>query len=143
LSRPLASLAGSSSSRRLFPISSHALELPLPSAEVKALLQYFHTLALATPLQRSIPILTSLLTFDKTYSILPNLRALIVHALHESLQADPGSAARIYEAAAVGRSMALQICAMQVMVSRGPGNESPSNRSVRLLLLFAFAKIFD
>ncbi|GAA5901482.1 uncharacterized protein JCM6883_000225 [Sporobolomyces salmoneus] len=119
----------SSSSRRLFPISSHALELPLPSPEVKALLQYFHTLALSTPLQRSIPILSSLLSFDKTYSILPNLRALVVHALHESLQADPGSAAKIYEAAAVGRSMALQICAMQVMVGRSAGIESPLNRS--------------
>ncbi|GAA5994960.1 hypothetical protein JCM5350_007203 [Sporobolomyces pararoseus] len=116
-------------SRRIFPISSHALELPLASAEVKALLQYFHTLALSTPLQRSVPILTSLLVFDKTYNILPNLRALIVHSLHESLQADSGSAAKIYEAAAIGKSMALQICAMQVMVARGSESESPLNRS--------------
>lgn len=127
--------AATASSRRPFPISSHALELPLASAEVKALLQFFHTLALATPLQRSIPILSSLLTFDKAHNILPNLRPLIVHALHESLQADPGSAAKIYEAAAVGRSMALQICAMQVMVARGPGSESPLHRSVCVLRL--------
>ncbi|GAA6020482.1 hypothetical protein JCM11491_001368 [Sporobolomyces phaffii] len=132
-SRPSTSLSRTHNpapaSTRLFPISAHALQLPLPSAEVKALLQYFHTLALSTPLQRSIPVLTALLTFDKTHNILPNLRALIVHALHESLESDHGNAARIYEAAAVGRSMALQIAAMQVMVSRGPGNESPFNRS--------------
>ncbi|GAA5912223.1 hypothetical protein JCM5296_005451 [Sporobolomyces johnsonii] len=101
-------------SRRIFPITARSLELPLGSQVVKALLQYFHTLALTTPLQRSIPILTSLLLFAKTYDILPNLRALVVHALHESLT--PENAAKIYEAAALGQSMALQIRAMQVMV---------------------------
>ncbi|GAA5919252.1 hypothetical protein JCM1841_006521 [Sporobolomyces salmonicolor] len=101
-------------SKTLFPITARSLELPLGSQEVKALLQYFHTLALSTPLQRSIPILTSLLLFVKTYNILPNLRALVVHALHESLV--PENAAKIYEAAALGHSKALQIRAMQVMV---------------------------
>lgn len=129
LARPLPSSA-KNPTRRLFPISAYALELPLSSPEVKALLQYFHTLSLSTPLQRSIPILTSLLNFDKTYNILPNLRALIVHALHESLSSDPASAAKIYEAAALGRSMALQIAAMQAMLSQGPENDSTSNRSV-------------
>ncbi|GAA6063862.1 hypothetical protein JCM10212_003553 [Sporobolomyces blumeae] len=126
LARPIAP-TGRASSRRLFPITAHSLELPLPSPDVKAILQYFHTLALSTPLQRSIPILSSLLNFDKAHDILPNLRALVVHALHESL--DPGNAAKIYEAAAVGRSMALQIRAMQVMLANGPESESPSNRS--------------
>ncbi|GAA5926440.1 uncharacterized protein JCM15063_000277 [Sporobolomyces koalae] len=123
-------------SKRLFSITAHTLELPLSSQEVKALIQYFYTLALSTPLQRSIPILASLLNFEKTYNILPNLRTLIVHALHESLESDLGNAAKIYEAAAMCRCMALQIAAMQVMIARNSGTDSPLNRSRENSIVF-------
>ncbi|BGP51829.1 hypothetical protein JCM10450v2_007785 [Rhodotorula kratochvilovae] len=103
---------------RLFPITARSLELPLPSSDVKALLQYFHTLSLSTAQQRSLPVLTSLLAFTKTYdSILPSLRALVVHALHETLSVNPDAGAKVYEAAALGDSVALQIRAMQTMLN--------------------------
>ncbi|GAA5834573.1 hypothetical protein JCM11251_007042 [Rhodosporidiobolus azoricus] len=112
---------------RLFPITSRTLELPLPSSEVRALLQYFHTLALSTPLQRSLPVLTSLLGFTKAYdTVLPALRALVIHALHESLSEE--TAAKIYEAAALGGCVALQVRATQVMLAarRPSASSTPS-----------------
>ena len=102
---------------RLFPITSSSLELPLASGDVKALLEFFNTLALSTRQQRSLPVLTSLLAFTKSHdSILPSLRALVVQALHEMLNLQPETAAKVYEAAALGDSVALQIRAMQVML---------------------------
>jgi hypothetical protein len=101
---------------RLFPTTLHTLELPLPSGEVKALLQYFHTLSLSTSLQRSLPILLSLLSFTKTFeSAFTSLRTLVIHALHESLTSE--TAAKIYEGALLGGSIPLQLRAMQVMLS--------------------------
>ncbi|GAA5973949.1 hypothetical protein JCM11641_001237 [Rhodosporidiobolus odoratus] len=101
---------------RIFPITSHSLELPLPSNEAKALLQYFHILALSTPLQRSLPVLAALLAFTKTYEVAPpSLRALVVHVLHECLNEE--TAGKVYEAAALGETIPLQIRAMQIMMS--------------------------
>ncbi|BGP20232.1 hypothetical protein JCM10213v2_008369 [Rhodosporidiobolus nylandii] len=100
---------------RLFPLTSRTLELPLPSQEVKALLQFFHALALSTPLQRSLPVLTSLLAFTKAHDgVLPALRALVIHALHESLT--PETAAKVYEAASLGGAVPLQVRATVVML---------------------------
>ncbi|GAA5848620.1 hypothetical protein JCM9279_002719 [Rhodotorula babjevae] len=102
---------------RLFPITSRSLELPLASGDVKALLEFFNTLALSTRQQRSLPVLTSLLAFTKAHdALLPSLRALVVQALHEMLNLQPETAAKVYEAAALGDSVALQIRAMQVML---------------------------
>ncbi|GAA5821592.1 hypothetical protein JCM3770_005306 [Rhodotorula araucariae] len=117
---------------RLFPITPRSLELPLPSSDVKAILQYFQTLALSTSLQRSLPVLTSLLAFTNTYdSVLPSLRALVVHALHETLSTQPDAAPKVYEAAALGDSVALQIRAMQVMLYPRRGSTS-SVQSIEL-----------
>ncbi|GAA5908879.1 hypothetical protein JCM8208_005607 [Rhodotorula glutinis] len=102
---------------RLFPVTSRSIELPLASGDVKALLEFFNTLALSTRQQRSLPVLTSLLAFTKSHdAILPSLRALVVQALHEMLNLQPETAAKVYEAAALGDSIALQIRAMQVML---------------------------
>lgn len=112
---------------RVFPLMTSTLHLPLPSSDVKALLQYFYSLSLLTPLQRSLPTLSSFLSFTKTYdTVLPSLRTLVVHALHETLDDHPEAAAKVYEAAALGDSVALQIRAMQVMLKGGmAGDASP------------------
>jgi hypothetical protein len=100
----------------LFRITTQTLQLPLPADVAKALLQYFHTLSLSTPLQRSLPVLISLLSFTKTYvNASSDRRGLVVHALHESLSAE--TAANIYEGALLGGSVALQLRAMQVLLS--------------------------
>ncbi|TNY22053.1 hypothetical protein DMC30DRAFT_173860 [Rhodotorula diobovata] len=130
-SQQISSPAPSRAPSRLFPITSRSLELPLPSSDVKALLQYFHTLALSTQLQRSLPVLTSLLAFTKTYdSVLPSLRALVVHAFHETLDMHPETGAKAYEAAALGDSVALQIRAMQVMLNVRRGSAASTAQSV-------------
>ncbi|GAA6020559.1 hypothetical protein JCM10207_008668 [Rhodosporidiobolus poonsookiae] len=114
---------------RLFPITAHTLELPLAASEVKALLQYFHTLALSTPLQRELAVLSSLLAFTKNYEgLLPELRALVIHALHESLTDD--TAARVYQAAALGGAVPLQIRASQVMLASRSSSHSQSQDSL-------------
>ncbi|GAA6004634.1 uncharacterized protein JCM10292_005699 [Rhodotorula paludigena] len=113
---------------RIFPITTHSLELPLSAAEVKALLQYFHTLSLSTPHQRALPVLTSLLVFTKSYdTVVPALRALVIHALHETLETSPEVGAKVYEAAALGDSVALQIRAMQCMLSARRGSATSSH----------------
>lgn len=130
-SQQISSPASSRAPSRLFPITSRSLELPLESSDVKALLQYFHTLALSTQLQRSLPVLTSLLAFTKTYdSVLPSLRALVVHAFHETLDMHPETGAKAYEAAALGDSVALQIRAMQVMLNVRRGSAASTAQSV-------------
>ncbi|BGO95746.1 hypothetical protein NBRC10512_001582 [Rhodotorula toruloides] len=112
---------------RVFPLTTSTLHLPLPSSDVKALLQYFYSLSLLTPLQRSLPTLSSFLSFTKTHdTVLPSLRTLVVHALHETLDDHPEAAAKVYEAVALGDSVALQIRAMQVMLKGGmAGDASP------------------
>ncbi|GJN94458.1 hypothetical protein Rhopal_007538-T1 [Rhodotorula paludigena] len=113
---------------RIFPNTTHSLELPLSAAEVKALLQYFHTLSLSTPHQRALPVLTSLLVFTKSYdTVVPALRALVIHALHETLETNPEVGAKVYEAAALGDSVALQIRAMQCMLSARRGSATSSH----------------
>lgn len=114
-----------SASKSPVPISSRSLTLPLDAPAVRALLQYFYTLSLSTPLQRSVSVLTTLLTFTKTYDVIDGLRALVVHALHESIDAE--NAPRIYESAALAGSVALQVSALRSMmaVSRGkPGTHT-------------------
>lgn len=117
---------------RTFPLTTSTLHLPLPSSEVKALLQYFYALSLLTPLQRSLPTLSSFLSFTKTYdTVLPSLRTLVVHALHETLDEHPESAAKVYEAAALGDSVALQIRAVQVMLKGGLASEAHATSGER------------
>ncbi|ORY76275.1 hypothetical protein BCR35DRAFT_267549 [Leucosporidium creatinivorum] len=101
--------------RSIFPISLRSLTLPLDAPAARALVQYFYTLSLSTPLQRSVNILTTLLMFTKTHDVIPGLRALVVHALHESI--DSENAPRIYESAALAGSVALQVSALRSMMA--------------------------
>ena len=84
--------------------SPRTLEMPESSPVVFAALQYFYTLSLCTPLQHQLNILIGLLFFSRSYDV-PNLRALVVHALHSALgsqQGAHGAAQQIYEASTLG-----------------------------------------
>ena len=98
-------------------LNPRTLLLPSPSPLVQAFLQYLDTHVLSTPLQLSLPIRSSLLLFSKTYRV-DNLRALVVHALHEALASGGWTAAAVYEAATLGGATALQIRALKMMMVR-------------------------
>lgn len=115
----------SSADLRLTP---RTLNLPESSAVVQGFLQYLYTLTLCTPHQLSLPVLTGLLVFAKSYDV-GKLRALVVHALHQALGGGQWNAAAVYEAATFGGCHALQIRALMLMmvsslVSRGDGSGS-------------------
>lgn len=98
-------------------LTPRTLNLPEASPVVQAFLQYLYTLTLCTPHQFNLPVLTSLLVFAKTYDE-ANLRALCVHALHETLSGGQWSAAQVYEASTLGGCTALQIRALRVLMVR-------------------------
>lgn len=102
----------SSTELRLTP---RTLNLPEASPVVQGFLQYLYTLTLCTQLQLSLPVLSALLVFSKNYEEL-NLRALVVHALHEALNKVSWTAGGIYEAATLGGCTALQIRALRIMI---------------------------
>ncbi|GAA5961620.1 hypothetical protein JCM21900_002827 [Sporobolomyces salmonicolor] len=112
-STPPSTATGAADEARLTP---RTLNLPEPCATVQAFLQYLYTLTLCTPLQLQLPILSSLLVFARTYDE-PNLRALVVHALHELLSREGGAAPVVYEAATLGGCTALQIRALKVLMA--------------------------
>lgn len=71
-----------------------------------ALVQYFYTLSLSTPLQNRAPVITELLFLAKQYHI-DRLAKLAVHALHERL--DPANASHMYEIATLAGEQNLQV----------------------------------
>ncbi|GAA5930359.1 uncharacterized protein JCM15063_004784 [Sporobolomyces koalae] len=126
--RSTTTTAASTEEARLTP---RTLVLPEPKPVVLAFLQYLYTLTLCTPLQLELPILSALLLFSVNYEE-DNLRALVVHALHEHLSKDPSAAPTVYEAATLGGCTALQIRALKTLMSapRHLGHSGPSNGNV-------------
>lgn len=104
-------------------LTPRTLDLPEASLTILAFLQYLHTLSLSTPLQHSLPAITSLLSFSTIYRI-DHLRALCVHALHEWLEEESATGSgtvAVYEAATLNSCHSLQIRALKIMmVRRGP-----------------------
>lgn len=96
-------------------LTPRTLNLPEASPVVQAFLQYLYTLTLCTPHQFDLPVLTSLLVFAKSYEE-SNLRALCVHALHETLNSEQWTAAQVYEASTLGGCTALQIRALRTLM---------------------------
>ena len=82
-------------------LSPRCLDLLETSPVAFGALQYFYTLSLCTPLQHQTNVLIGLLFFARTYDI-PNLRALVVHALHGAISQGAGVAASVYEACTLG-----------------------------------------
>ncbi|WVQ95580.1 hypothetical protein IAU59_002677 [Kwoniella sp. CBS 9459] len=104
-------LLGSFTPARLAPTN---LTLPEPFPVCVALVQYFYTLSLATPLQNRAPVLSALLFLAKQYKI-NRLQKLVVHALHERLE--PSIAVGIYEIATLAGEQCLQVRALNMIHS--------------------------
>jgi len=97
-------------------VKARELHLPAKSPIAQALLQYFYTLNIITPLQLSVNVLVGLLVLSQKYET-DHLRSLVVHALHVHLSNGQGSPAAIYEAATLGRALALQTRALKLMMN--------------------------
>jgi len=93
-------------------LSTTSLTIPEPFPVCVALVQYFYTLSLSTPLQNRAPVLSALLFLAKQYSI-DRLSKLVVHALHERLE--PALAAGIYEIATLAGEQELQVRALNMI----------------------------
>jgi hypothetical protein len=112
-------LLGSFSSARLAPTQ---LTIPEPFPVCVALVQYFYTLSLSTPLQNRAPILSALLFLAKQYRI-DRLARLVVHALHERLE--PSIAVGIYEIATLSGEQNLQVRALNMIHVSASGRCDP------------------
>ena len=88
---------------RLTPRAFHLSE-PFPIA--LALLQYFYSLALITPLQHAPAVLSQLLVLSSTYSI-PHLESLVKHVMHRALS--NSTSLGVYEVATLCGCRSLQI----------------------------------
>jgi hypothetical protein len=88
---------------RLTPRSFHLSE---PYPITLALLQYFYSLALITPLQQAPAVLSQLLVLSSTYQI-THLEALVKHAMHRSLS--NSTSVGVYEVATLCSCRSLQI----------------------------------
>jgi hypothetical protein len=102
-------LLGSFTPARLAPTQ---LTIPEPFPVCVALVQYFYTLSLSTPLQNRAPVLSALLFLAKQYRI-ERLAKLVVHALHERLE--PSIAVGIYEIATLSGEQNLQVRALNMI----------------------------
>ncbi|KAK4683499.1 hypothetical protein P7C73_g6754, partial [Tremellales sp. Uapishka_1] len=114
------SLLGSFTPARL---ASTNLTIPEPFPVCVALVQYFYTLSLSTPLQNRAPVLSALLFLAKQYKI-ERLSKLVVHALHERL--DPNIALGVYEIATLAGEQNLQVRALNMAHSaKGTSSSRP------------------
>ncbi|TIB19622.1 hypothetical protein E3P89_03802 [Wallemia ichthyophaga] len=93
---------------------SKTLTIPESPTVVKALLEWFYTSALVTPLQLAQPVLASLLGFSRTYGLEP-LERNVKHAMHVELE--PATAVQIHEAATLCGARMLQIRALKMVMS--------------------------
>jgi hypothetical protein len=104
------------------------LDLPESPQVVYAALQYFHTLSLCTAHQLQTNILISLLFFARNYDI-PNLRALVCHALHGQVSQTASAAAAIYEASTFLGAYALAVRALKkLMISSSQQRQPKASR---------------
>lgn len=107
---PLPSLIpGSASDSQSHPdprLTPRTLLLSEPYPVTLALLQYFYTLALITPLQHAPAVLSQLLLLASNYEI-KHLRELVQHAMHGVLSSS--SSVGVYEVATLCGCQSLQI----------------------------------
>lgn len=92
-------------------LTATTLVIPEPMPVCIALVQYFYTLSLSTPLQNRAPVLSALLFLAKQYDI-ERLAKLVVHALHQRI--DSSTAVGIYEIATLAGEQNLQVRALSV-----------------------------
>ncbi|KAI0036523.1 galactose oxidase [Vararia minispora EC-137] len=82
------------------------LNLSEPYPVTLALLQYFYSMALLTPLQHAPPVLSALLVISTNYNI-PHLQSLVKHAMHRALS--NSTSVGVYEVATLCSCRSLQI----------------------------------
>lgn len=97
---------------RLTPRAFHLSE-PYPIS--LALLQYFYSLALITPLQHAPAVLSQLLILSNTYQI-AHLEALVKHAMHRALS--NSTSVGVYEVATLCSCRSLQIRYVYLSIPR-------------------------
>lgn len=95
-------------------MTPNRLHLPEQFPVCVALVQYFYTMSLSTPLQTRGQVLTSLLFIANKYKI-ERLRKLVVHALHSRLDAE--HAHNIVEIASLAAEVPLQARALMILHS--------------------------
>ncbi|THV03851.1 galactose oxidase [Dendrothele bispora CBS 962.96] len=96
---------------RLTPRTLHLSE---PYAITMALLQYFYTMSLLTPLQHAPAVLSQLLVLSVTYQ-LTHLESLVKHAMHRALS--NSTSVGVYEVATLCGCRSLQIRALKTVMS--------------------------
>ncbi|KAG6868625.1 hypothetical protein C0993_000215 [Termitomyces sp. T159_Od127] len=114
---PMPEISGNASSEepRVDPrLTSRAFELSEPYPIVLALLQYFYTLALITPLQHAPAVLSQLLMLSTHYE-LKHLEGLVKHAMHRALS--NSTSVGVYEVATLCSCRSLQIRALKTVMS--------------------------
>ena len=94
-------------------LTPRTFTLSEPYAVTLALVQYFYTLALITPLQHAPPVLTQLLVLATNYKI-SHLEALVKHAMHRALS--NSTSVGVYEVATLCNSRSLQIRALKTVM---------------------------
>jgi leucine-zipper-like transcriptional regulator 1 len=106
---PLTNLPGTFMSQddRVDPrLTPRSFRLSEPFPITLALLQYFYSLALITPLQHAPAVLSQLLVLSNTYQI-RHLETLVKHAMHRALS--NATSVGVYEVATLCRCRSLQI----------------------------------
>lgn len=97
---------GSSEARPDPRLTPRAFNLSEPYPITLALLQYFYSLALITPLQHAPAVLSQLLILSSTYQI-HHLESLVKHAMHRALS--NSTSVGVYEVATLCSCRSLQI----------------------------------
>ena len=105
-------LEGTRADPRLAPRSFHLSE---PYPITLALLQYFYSLALITPLQHAPAVLSQLLVLATNYKI-KHLETLVKHAMHRALS--NSTSVGVYEVATLCGCRSLQIRALKTVMVR-------------------------
>lgn len=105
---------GSSEARPDPRLTPRAFNLSEPYPITLALLQYFYSLALITPLQHAPAVLSQLLILSSTYQI-HHLESLIKHAMHRALS--NSTSVGVYEVATLCSCRSLQIRALKTVMS--------------------------
>ncbi|KAG7440816.1 galactose oxidase [Guyanagaster necrorhizus] len=95
-------------------LTPRALHLSEPYPITLALLQYFYSLALITPLQQAPAVLSQLLVLATNYQIM-HLETLVRHAMHRALS--NSTSVGVYEVATLCNCRSLQIRALKTVMS--------------------------
>ncbi|KAF4617195.1 hypothetical protein D9613_006030 [Agrocybe pediades] len=131
---PLPEVAGEEELVRVDPrLTPRGFHLSAPYDLTLALLQYFYSLALITPLQHTPSVLIQLLILSSNYG-LNHLKSLVKHAMHQSLS--NSTSVGIFESAMLCHCLNLQLRALKAVMayakrsSRKAGKEDDRHTAV-------------